>query len=144
MCAKRRPKWGWAVNYWMEISAAASFLIYRAGQETASCARRELINRPRFRPFSKHIYLSKESFFNPPILRRRFAIPDGILLCKSELGISRGYTSVFAGHSERRFMRAFSAANLRAGLTGLRRRQYNFCKERETLWWMAPYLCSVL
>ena len=54
-CAKRRPKWGWAVNYWMEISAAASFLIYRAGQETASCARRELINRPRFRPFSKHI-----------------------------------------------------------------------------------------
>ena len=76
--------------------------------------------------------MSKESFFNPPILRRRFAIPDGILLCKSEPGISRGYTSVFAGHSERRFMRAFSAANLRAGLTGLRR-QYNFCKERDTV-----------
>ena len=29
-------------------------------------------------------------------------------------------------------MRAFSAANLRAGLTGLRR-QYNFCKERDTV-----------
>ena len=84
--------------------------------------------------------MSKESFFNPPILRRRFAIPDGILLCKSELGISRGYTSVFAGHSERRFMRAFSAANLRAGLTGLRR-QYNFCKARDIV---VPYSWAAL
>ena len=38
----------------------------------------------------------------------RLAIPDGILLCKRELKISRGCTSVFAKHSERRFMRVFS------------------------------------
>ena len=51
LCAKRRPKWGWAVNYWMEISAAASFLIYRAGQETASCASASQLIVPVFDPF---------------------------------------------------------------------------------------------
>ena len=141
LCAKRRPKWGWAVNYWMEISAAASFLIYRAGQETASCARRELINRPRFRPFSKHICPR-----NPFSIHQFF---DGDL----QFQMAFSFAKVSWGSQE--VIHQFLPATLSDVLCALFPLQIcgpdwqvsgdstTFAR-RETLWWMVTYFWATL
>ena len=123
-CYSVCKKWGWAGKLLDGNFGLRKFpdLSGRPGKQQVVRARK-LINRRHFQPIFNHFFSNQKIIFlsmrhwaaaclkgsdSYGNLSPRLAIPDGILLCKRELKISRGCTSVFAKHSERRFMRVFS------------------------------------